>query len=168
MATPSDPAPEIVFKLATEADANRLTDLIRQYYAYDQIPFVETEIRPGLAAFLQDQSLGRAWLITRQNQSIGYTILTFGVDLEFGGRIGLITDLYFEPEHRRKGYGRKALRHVEDFCRGLGLRALELLVERDNVEAQALYKSFGFRAYDRFPMSKAIELAPVGRQHNLP
>jgi len=138
-----------------------LTDLIRQYYEFDQIPFVEDEIRSGLAAFLKDPSLGRAWLMMRERQSIGYVIMTFGADLELGGRIGIITDLYLEPEHRRKGYGREALRHVEAFCGGLGLRALELLVERDNVEAQALYKSFGFRAYDRFPMSKRINVTPL-------
>jgi ribosomal protein S18 acetylase RimI-like enzyme len=156
MTAPFEADEEIVFKLATEADRHRLTDLIRQYYEFDQIPFVEAEIRSGLAAFLKDQSLGRAWLILRERQSIGYVILTFSTDLEFGGRIGIITDLYLEPGHRRKGYGRKALTYVEDFCRALGLRALELLVERDNVEAQALYKSFGFHAYDRFPMSKRI------------
>jgi GNAT superfamily N-acetyltransferase len=153
MTTHLDAGGEIVFNLATDADGNRLTDLIRQYYEYDEIPFVETEIRSGLAAFLKDQSQGRAWLIVRERQSIGYLILTFGVDLEFGGRIGIVTDL----GHRRKGYGRKALAHAEDFCRGHGLRALELLVERDNVEAQALYKNFGFRPYDRFPMSKRVD-----------
>jgi ribosomal protein S18 acetylase RimI-like enzyme len=157
MTTRADAGDKVVFQLATEADANRLTDLIRQYYEYDQIPFVEAEIRSGLAAFLQDETLGRAWLIVREHQSIGYMILTFGVDLEFGGRIGIITDLYLEPGHRRKGFGRKALSHAEDFSRAMGLRALELLVERDNVEAQALYKSFGFRPYDRFPMSKRID-----------
>jgi ribosomal protein S18 acetylase RimI-like enzyme len=157
MTTRFDAGGEIVFKLATEADGNRLTDLIRQYYEFDQIPFVEAEIRSGLAAFLKDQSLGRAWLIVLECQSIGYLIVTFGVDLEFGGRIGIITDLYLEPGHRRKGYGRKALRHAENLCQALGLRALELLVERDNVEAQALYNSFGFHAYDRFPMSKRID-----------
>jgi ribosomal protein S18 acetylase RimI-like enzyme len=156
MTTDFNAGEEIMFKQATEADANRLTDLIRQYYDYDQIPFDEAEIRSGLNDFLTDPSLGRAWLMVRDLKSVGYIILTFGVDLEVGGRMGWITDLYLEPEYRRKGYGGKALIHVEEFCRTLGLRALELLVERDNVEAQALYKSFGFRAYDRFPMSKRI------------
>ncbi len=94
---------EIVFKLATDRDGNRLTDLIRQYYASDQIPFVEAEIRSGLAAFLNDPSLGRAWLIMRERQSIGYVILTFGADLELGGRIGIITDHFGGKRARRAG-----------------------------------------------------------------
>ena len=45
---------------------------------------------------------------------------------------------------------------IEDTCRQLGIGALELQVERDNVRAQSLYRKLGFRTHDRIPMSKML------------
>jgi ribosomal protein S18 acetylase RimI-like enzyme len=147
---------KVSFKAATQADADALTGLIRKYYEFDQIPFHEEEIRAGLAVFLGEPAQWRAWLIQQDQNSVGYMILSMGVDLEVGGPLGTITDLYLEPEWRGQGIGRKALGFLEDFCREEGLKALELQVERDNSEAFALYHSFGFHPHDRIPMSKRI------------
>ena len=144
------------FRAATKTDADTLTGLIRKYYEFDQIPFYEEEIRAGLATFLGEPTQWRAWLIQQDQISVGYVILSMGVDLEVGGRLGTITDLYLEPEWRGRGIGRKTLGFLEDFCREEGLEALELQVERDNTEAFALYQSFGFHSHDRIPMSKRI------------
>ena len=45
---------------------------------------------------------------------------------------------------------------IEGTCRQLGIGALELQVERDNVRAQALYRKLGFRGHERIPMSKTL------------
>jgi diamine N-acetyltransferase len=146
----------IRFKTATAADAQVLLDLIRKYFEYDHIPFQADEIRPGLMTLLNDASVGQAWLIECGMKPAGYVLFTYGFDLEFGGRLAFITDLYLEPEFRGKGLGQKTLERVGEFCRSSGVRALELQVERDNVEAQALYRKFGFTAADRIPMSKRL------------
>ncbi len=82
--------------------------------------------------------------------------MTFGFDLEFGGRQATITDLYLEPRYRGKGVGREVLRLVEDFCKKSGVRALELQVSADNSRATRFYQRFGFQAHDRVPMSKQL------------
>jgi len=155
---PVNPAPnnEASFKIATEADADILVNFIRKYYEFDHIPFHEHEIRAGLPAFLKDPALGRAWLVLSAGKIAGYTMITFSFDLELGGRLATITDLYFEEPHRGKGLGRRTLNHIEEFCRRSGVLALELRVERNNPRAFALYQKFGFRTYDRIPMSKRI------------
>ncbi len=144
------------WEAATVADTDTLLELIRQYYEYDHIPFDERTICTGLAAMFHDFSYGRAWLIKRGQEVLGYTILCFGFDLEVGGRLAVVTDLYFKPEHRRKGLGRRTLGFLEDFCRASGVMAMQLAVERDNTEAQRLYKASGFVPYDRIPMNKAL------------
>ena len=150
---------EIRYKVATEADAETLVNFIRKYYEFDHIPFHEHEIRAGLPPFLKDSTLGRAWLVLSAEKVIGYTIFTFSFDLELGGRLATITDLYFEEQHRGKGLGRRTLKHIEEFCESSDVLALELRVERSNPKALALYQKFGFRTYDRIPMSKRITLA---------
>jgi ribosomal protein S18 acetylase RimI-like enzyme len=156
MSTQPGSGKEIRWKEATEADAGILADWIRRYYEYDGIPFDEPEIRAGLIVLFRDPILGRAWLITRGTEVIGYTIIGYDFDLEVGGRLATVTDLYLAPEHRRMGHGRRTLEFVAEFCRASGVRALQLQVERDNVEAQALYESFGFQAADRTPMLKRL------------
>jgi GNAT superfamily N-acetyltransferase len=159
--TPSmDAQEEVSFKAADEADINTLTGLIRDYYRFDGIPFQEGGIRSGLADFLKDPALGRAWLLLCRHKPVGYVILTFGFDLEFGGRLGTVTDLYLEPGCRGQGFGRRTLDHVEDFCRASGIQALTLQPERYNAEALAFYQSLGFVVHDRIPMSKRIEPRP--------
>ncbi len=156
METKLEPNNEISFRAATETDAEALVNFIRKYYEFDHIPFHGSEIRAGLPPFLKDPALGCAWLVLSAGKIVGYTIFTFSFDLELGGRLATITDLYFEEPHRGKGLGRRTLKHIEEFCRSSGVLALELRVERNNPRAFALYQKFGFRTYDRIPMSKLI------------
>lgn len=147
----------ISFRTATPADAALLASLVRKYYEYDAIHYVPEEVESGLNTLLADPSLGQAWLILDGSQPVGYVIFTHGFDIEFGGRLALITDLYLEPGHRRQGIGRRVLEHIEVYCRNNGLRGLELQVETRNTAARALYARFGFEAADRIPMSKRIK-----------
>ncbi len=138
-------------------DLEILLSLLQAYYRHDGLRYVEDELRPSLARLLSHPSLGRAYLLELAGQVAGYALLTFGYDLELGGDLGLLTDLYVEPGWRRKGHGLATLRFLEQLCRTLGIRALVLEVERHNVEAQAIYRAFGFRALDRIPLVKSID-----------
>jgi ribosomal protein S18 acetylase RimI-like enzyme len=88
----------------------------------------------------------------------GYVILTFGGDLEFGGRQATVTDLYIIDGYRRLGLGSKILHFVEETCKELGIKALELQVERKNVAAQTFYCKLGFERHDRIPLSKRLRV----------
>lgn len=137
-------------------DAPRLVEFIRAYYAYDAIPFDEASIAGGLSVLLRDPSFGLAFLIQNGEQEAGYLILTFGFDLEFGGRQATLTEVFINEGHRRKGIGSRVFAQVEEICRNLGIGALELQVEEDNLEAQRFYHKLGFRAHSRIPMSKRL------------
>ena len=153
----TDSSPPLDFQPATVPDLQTLQRLIRQYYEFDQIPYREQEVAAGLKVLLSNDTLGRAWLVRHRTTAVGYAILTFGFDLEFGGRQATMTDLYLEPEYRGQGAGRKLLDHVQEFCRQAGVCALELQAERHNSRAIAFYKSCGFELHDRVPMSKRID-----------
>jgi ribosomal protein S18 acetylase RimI-like enzyme len=144
-------------KRANVKDVSLLMRFIRNYYTFDQIPFGEEEIRQGLTALLSSARLGMAWLILRHKRPVGYIVVTFGFDLEFGGRQATITEFYIQPEHRGKGLGRMALGYVEEFVMRGGAHALELQVTRGNSRAYDFYISCGFHGHDRIPMSKRLE-----------
>jgi len=146
----------IRIKAATASDRMKLLKLIKAYYRFDRIPFDRKAIASGLSVLINNQTLGRAWLIRDRQLLVGYSILTFGFDLEFGGRQATLTDLYVDIRHRRKGIGRKVLRELEAFCRSCNVKALELQVTGRNMRALHFYRSVGFEAHERIPMSKRI------------
>lgn len=138
-----------------------LLGLIQAYYEFDGIRFDAARIRRALLELLATPALGGAWLILDEQAVIGYFVLSFGFDLEFGGRQATLTELYLVPGQRRRGVGTRALRFVEQTLSELGIGALELQAEQDNAEALACYLKFGMQAHARIPLSKEIPTAGV-------
>ena len=137
-------------------DLEALLEFVKAYYEFDEIPYRSERIRTALGILLRDPSLGRVWIIRCGHKAVGHAILTFGYDLEFDGRQATITELFVAPEYRSRRLGHKMINLIEETCRQMGIGALELQVERDNVRAQSLYRKLGFRAHDRIPMSKML------------
>jgi len=135
-------------------DLETLAELIAAYYAHDAIPFDGVRIRRGLAQLLGDATLGRAWLIRQDGLAVGYVMVGFGCDVEFGGRDATVTDLFVREAWRGKGLGRAALDRVEEYCRAKGVAALHLQVVDGNERALAIYAKRGFTAHRRTPMTK--------------
>ena len=146
-------APEPTFRLVEPAQSGELLEAVRRYYTEDGIPFDGELVRPALARLLVEPALGRAFFLEdAQGQRAGYCVFTFGFDHEAGGPLATVTDLFVEPTHRRRGFARAALGFMAATCRALGVRGLELQVERHNTAGQALYRSVGFAGHDRLPL----------------
>lgn len=142
--------------LTTSADKDVVLAFLREAYAYHGYGPVHLETEERVGRLLASPDLGVAWLLKIGDEAIGLMILTFGFDLEFGGRIGVLTDIYLVERHRRKGLGTAAIHFAESFCRAMDLRCLELQVDQGNTGALAFYQSLGFRSHDRIPMSKRV------------
>ena len=154
----------IRFEPAATSHHEMLVDLVRRYYSFDHIPFVESEVRAALTVLLDDANLGRAWIIHRGRDVAGYVVLSFHFDHELGGRTGIMTDLYIETAHRRQGLATATLRFLETQAAGMGLHAIELQVERGNIAAQKLYEKLGYLSFDRIPMTKRLRTPFLQKQ----
>jgi GNAT superfamily N-acetyltransferase len=147
---------ETTFKFAENSDTELLIQLIQEFYKYDSHPFDEASIRAALAKILEDNSLGRVWLIQQDNQAIGYIVLTFGYSLEYRGRDAFIDEFYIRESHRGQGVGVKTIQFIESVCPSLEIKALHLEVERENTIAQSFYRKVGFADQNRYLMTKWI------------
>ena len=148
------------FQAAAASDYEAITVLVQEYYALDGIAFHAELVLPAILTLLQNDHLGRIWCIRAEGlEDAGYMILTYGFDIEFGGRLATLTDLYLRPEFRRQGIGTAAFEFLDAFCRELGLKSLELQVLPHNAGAERLYSRLGFEALDRRPMHKHIRPA---------
>src|ERR1700739_4150520 len=148
---------EPFFRPATDADAELLLQMMREYYAYDGHVFEERHARIALLAFLREPSYGRAWLICENSTPVGYILLTFGYSLEYLGRDAFIDEFFLLPPYRGRGWGRAALNFVEDAARAAGVRAIHLEIFRANNTAKEVYLRSGYVDHARHLMSKWIE-----------
>ena len=137
------------------ADRAALEAMVRAYYAEDRLTFDEHRQGTALAALLDGDGLGRAWLVRHGDAVVGYVVLTLGFSLESGGRDGFVDELYVVPTARGGGIGARVLALVEAEARALGLKKLYLEVGHDN-RASGLYRRAGFIDHARHLMSKPL------------
>jgi ribosomal protein S18 acetylase RimI-like enzyme len=109
----------------------------------------------SLERVLGDPAIGGVWLIERDGSAIGYAIVTYGFDLEFGGRDAFLTELWIDREARGSGAGGAALALLDPELRTRGVNALHLQVRPDN-PALRLYQRAGFTASPRITMTRRL------------
>lgn len=147
---------EVTFRLAEAADIELLLHFMREYCAFDHLPFEEETRRGTLTQFINNEQLGKLWIILSGGEAVGYLALTLGYSFEFGGYDAFIDEVYIRESQRGRGIGKLAIQMAEDECRALDVRALHLEVERENTNAQALYRRVGFVDHDRYLLTKRI------------
>lgn len=150
---------EPIFRIATDADAELLLAMMREYYAYDGHAYDEDRARTALLTFLREPTFGRAWLVHDEETPVGYIVLTFGYSLEYLGRDAFIDEFYLRESYRGRGWGRKTLEFVEKQARACDVRSIHLEVVRTNSTANEVYRRAGYTDHNHFLMSKWIERA---------
>jgi ribosomal protein S18 acetylase RimI-like enzyme len=142
------------FRVADSSDADALVGMMRDFNAHERIAFDEAEVRAVLAQLFADDSYGLACLILLGGEVAGYFVLAFGFSVEFRGRDAFVDELFVKDDYRGRGLGGAAVRFAEELCRGRGVRALHLEVERENTRAQSVYRRAGFKDHDRYLLTK--------------
>jgi ribosomal protein S18 acetylase RimI-like enzyme len=123
--------------------------------AHEGIAVDPQVLAAALDCLLGDPGLGGAWLIERDGAVVGYAIVTFGYDLEFGGRDAYLTELWIDPPERGGGAGGEALRLLAPALRALDVQALHLVVRPEN-PALRLYERSGFVVSPRLFMTRRL------------
>ena len=145
------------FAPATEADLPRLLPVLREFYAEEHLPWNEPALRAALAVLIADPNAGRLRLIVREGEIAGHLAIGFCFSLEFGGRYGLLDELFVLPAHRGAGLAKRALAEAEALCRAEGLLALRLEVNDDNERARGIYERAGYHAHPRRLMTRWLD-----------
>jgi ribosomal protein S18 acetylase RimI-like enzyme len=142
-------------RLATLEDLATVFPRTRALNAHEGIAIDAAVLESALERLLGDPGLGGVWLIETAGAPVGYAIVTFGYDLEFGGRDSYLTELWIDEDARGHGAGTAALTLLEDELRARGVRALHLQVRPDN-PALRLYERTGFTMSPRRIMTRRL------------
>lgn len=137
---------------ATSSNLDTISELMGSYHEFDNIDISENERREILGAFFREKNAGKAWIIDLDNTTIGYIIVCFCYSVEFKGYEAWIDEFFITEEFRGKGFGRIILNSLIPLLRSLGVPALHLEVSNNNINAQGLYKSVGFKPRQGFFM----------------
>jgi GNAT superfamily N-acetyltransferase len=143
---------ECRFALISDIDA--LVPLMRDFCAFEHIPFDESRRRELLTQLIADTNKGALVLMEDDGVLVGYFVLGFGFSIEFGGRDALLDELYVIPGHRHRGIGSAALEHAYALCRSFGIACLHLEADYFNDRAHQLYLRQGFKDHERHLMTK--------------
>jgi GNAT superfamily N-acetyltransferase len=144
----------VLFQLLSEEEVPVLLEMMREFYAGQEMRFDTATARGTIGKVLHDRRLGEIYLIFRGAELAGYFALTFCFSLEFHGRFALLDELYLREPFRRLKLGQGVVGFAEGICRREGIAALRLEVGRGNTPAQALYRSSGFAEDARNLMTK--------------
>ena len=155
----------VTFRPCGPKDHAALLKFVIAYYRFDKIRFNRNSLSKGLDAMLRNPSQGQSWLMESHKTPVGYAVLTYNFDLEYGGVEGMLTDLYVLPRFRMKGIGSLALYEIEDYCRERGIRTIELQILNHNKSAEKFYESAGFHTLARKVMILDVRPEAVAKAH---
>jgi ribosomal protein S18 acetylase RimI-like enzyme len=141
---------------ATEAEVPAILTMMKDFNAIEAIPFDRALFAPRVRELLGRPELGGILVFSVDDAVVGYAVVTFGWDLEFGGRDAFLTELYVVGERRGQGIGRLGLDAAQTFAHAGGAHALHLLVRYENARARKLYDAAGFAMQARLVMTKRL------------
>jgi len=144
-----------MLRRATPEDFAELFERARALNAHEGITLADASLSHALRRLLAEPALGGAWLIERAGRVIGYAVVTWGYDFEFGGRDAYLTELWVDPELRGGGAGTEALAALVGELRAHDVGAVHLLVRPEN-PAVRLYERAGFVASPRVVMTREL------------
>ena len=104
----------------------------------DDFEFAPDRARRGLQMLLES---GTSWICVaeRMGRVVGLCTMQKLISTSEGGEVGLIEDVVVASECRGMGIGRSLLTEAERHASAAGLRRLQLLADRENLDAQEFY-----------------------------
>lgn len=148
---------EIEFKIYSE---NNKSDVLKMMTSFNKIDGYDFDLTIGeknLLEFTSSEMLGRLFLITHKQITIGYIVLSFGFSFEYKGRDAFIDEFYIKEEFRNKGVGKLSMDFIESVSEKLDINAVHLEVEPHNTTANRLYLKKGYKSNDRALLTKKIK-----------
>ena len=148
---------DIRFKNLIHSDISTIILLMQNFYAIDNYPIDTEKSKQLFKTFIENETLGKSWLIFHNNEVVGYVILTFIFSFEYGGTIAFLDELYLSEKARGKGIGKATLQFIQTEALKLKLKIIYLEVEGHNENAQKLYIAHDFAVHHRKLMKYIVK-----------
>jgi GNAT superfamily N-acetyltransferase len=137
------------FKVIEHQDITIIAQMMQDFYAIDNYPF-DLEIAKNLfSIFIENENLGKSYLIYNDKKVVGYFILTFIFSFEYQGKLAFLDELYLCESSRGKGIGKITIDFIKTEAKKLNVKMMYLELENHNETAQKLYIANDFVIHNR-------------------
>jgi len=133
-------SPTLIRK-AEPSDINPMIRLLEQLFSIEEdFTFNEPVQRNGLAMMLNDNEHRCIMVASSGEQIVGMCSAQLLVSTAEGGMAALIEDMVVAKTFQRQGIGKKLLHAIEKWAVQKGAKRMQLLADRNNVNALHFYK----------------------------
>lgn len=130
-----------------ETDLEELLPLVRAYCDFYAVAPPDEELLKLCRALIADPEREGVQLLARDpgGRAVGFATVFWTWSTLSAARIGVMNDLYVEPESRGDGVAEALILACRDHCRRRQARWLSWQTAKDNLRAQAVYERVGAR-----------------------
>lgn len=152
------PALPTYLRRATAADVTALLDRMERFNAGEGIGWDRARTERALGVLITDAAIGFVLVYAPDPAAEfdGYVVVTYGFDLEWGGRDAFVTELFVDEDARGRGVAKALVDAAALLARDAGAQALHLVVRPENVAAGELYRARGFARVPRELYTKVL------------
>lgn len=114
--------------------------LIRRYQTFYQVADISDERNKAFfSQFGLSNSAGCQFLFREAGAVVGFATVYFSYTSTIAAKVGVLNDLFTQPECRGKGIARQLIEHCRNYAKEQGAARLQWVTAPDNQAAQALY-----------------------------
>ena len=133
-----------------------LTDLLYQQMLDINSKSSRSAIESSIHNALKPESRALFFLAKEDEIPVGVVFVNICSGIESGGDYVWINEIQISPDYRRKGIGKRLLKHVLDWSRRNKMKTVLGVTGLINYSSQALFKSENFDIEDTKWMNKKI------------
>jgi len=136
---------EIEYREAVPDDAGSIVDFqVAMARETEDVELDRETLSRGVAAVFANNSLGRYFVATEEDDVIASLLITYEWSDWRAGTVWWIQSVYVVPSFRRRGVYAGLYNHVKTMVEGdAGIRGIRLYVDERNKDAQQVYARLG-------------------------
>lgn len=135
---------------AQPEDSTLIYDLIRKLAAYEKLSDAVTTSVEELQKNIFDRNFAKVLIAEEHGQPVGFALYFYNFST-FVGKPGIyLEDLFIEPEHRGKGYGKALLCELATIAKTENCGRMEWSVLDWNTPSIEFYKKLGAKPMDEW------------------
>lgn len=132
-----------MIEAVSEKNLEEVLPLMRQYQEFYEISDINDDRnREFFSQFNENGNDGCLFLYRNNDgKAVAFATVYFTFVSSIPAKVGVMNDLYTDPDHRGKGIGKRLINHCLKVALNKGAVRLQWLTAQDNKQAQKLYDS---------------------------
>jgi GNAT superfamily N-acetyltransferase len=142
-----------------EQDLDELLPLMRGYCDFYAVAPRDEALLAMSRKLIADPELEGVQLVARdaESRAVGFATIFWSWSTLSAARIGVMNDLFVEPDARGTGAAEALILECRELCRKRGARWLSWQTAKDNLRAQAVYERVGAKREEWVDYSLEVE-----------